>query len=306
MNTRLTALLICMCTIALRAFPQSYFYNNRYYDRDLLFEISLSAGGMNCFTDLGGRSGRGKGFIKDLNIIHTRLTAAAGIGLIYRYRVGIRIDLQAGSIYANDRILKGDQSEAHMRYLRNLHFRSSVLEILAITEWFPLALLRGTPDEGAPRWSPYIMGGAGVFQFNPQASINGIWVELQPLRTEGQGFAEYADRRPYKLTQVNFPVGAGLKYELSALFNLKLEVLHRITSTDYLDDVSTRYINPALFSNYLDPVQARLAEALHDRGGELNNSHVPTPGAIRGSNKKNDAYFTVMCKLSWVLGRRHR
>lgn len=306
MNTRLIALLGSVLTIAYTASPQSYFYNNQYYDKDLLYELNISAGGMNCLTDLGGRSGPGKGLLKDLNIGHTRVTAGFGAGLIYRYKAGVRIDLNAGTLYASDNILKDDPSEARMRYLRNLHFRSTVLELLVVTEWFPLAMLFAGGHEGVPRFAPYVMGGAGLFYFNPQADLNGIWIDLRPLRTEGQGFPEYPDRKPYALTQVNFPLGVGLKYELSALFNLKLEILHRITNTDYLDDVSTRYINPALFGNHLDATNSRLATALHDRRAELNVPYAATPGDIRGGNKKNDAYFSATLRLSLVMGRKRR
>jgi hypothetical protein len=67
---------------------------------------------------------------------------------------------------------------------------------------------------------------------------------------------EYPERKEYKLTQLNFPLGAGIKLECSALLNLRLEILHRITRTDYLDDVSTRYIDPSLFQKYLSPNKA--------------------------------------------------
>ncbi len=304
MNTRLIALLTCGLTISTSASPQSYFYNNKFYDKDLLYEVNVSFGGMNCFTDLGGKSGRGKGFIKDLNPEYTRLTVGVSTGFIYRYKVGLRVDLNVGSLYANDRILENDQSEARMRYLRNLHFRSSIFELLAIAELFPLTIL--LQFDKVPLLSPYIMGGIGVFSFNPQASLNGIWVNLQPLRTEGQGFEEYAERKPYARTQINFPVGIGIKYELSALFNLKLEVLHRFTTTDYLDDVSTTYINPELFRRYLNPSEAILAEKLQDRRAILNPQQIATPGAIRGGSKKNDSYFSATLKVSFVIGRERR
>ena len=35
------------------------------------------------------------------------------------------------------------------------------------------------------------------------------------LHTEGEGFAEYPDRKEYKLKQINFPVGAGIKYKIA-------------------------------------------------------------------------------------------
>ena len=305
MNTKLITLATYCLAIANVVFPQSYFYNDRYYDKDLLYEINLSLGAMNCLTDLGGRKGRGGGFLKDLNPQHTRLTAGIGAGFVYRYTAGLRIDLNAGTLYANDNVLEKDASEARYRYMRNLHFRTGIFELLAVAELFPMSLAR--PSGGrSPRLSPYLSAGVGVFWFNPEASLNGIWVRLQPLRTEGQGFEEYPDRKPYSLIQMNFPVGLGLKYELSAFFNMKLEILHRITTTDYLDDVSKTYVHHDLFRKYLKESDARLAETLHDRRGAFNPQHTATPGAIRGGRKKNDAYFSAVFKMSFVIGRERR
>lgn len=304
MNTRLIALLTCGLAITISASPQTYFYNEKYYDKDLLYELSLSTGGINCLTDLGGRSGQGKGFLKDLNVKHTRLTAGIGAGFVYRYKAGLRLDINTGTLYGDDAILENDQSDARMRYLRNLHFRTSLLEFLLMAELFPLSIF--FMSDKNPRLSPYVLGGIGIFSFNPQANLNGNWINLQPLRTEGQGFAEYPDRKPYNRTQVNFPVGAGIKYELSALFNLKLEVLHRITTTDYLDDVSTTYIEPGLFYDYLSATNAGVATLLHDRRGALNPQHGATPGAKRGGRTKNDAYFSAVFKLGFVIGRERR
>ena len=45
---------------------QYYYYNDRYYDNDVVMEIGATFGIMNAFTDLGGKKGIGKSFIKDL------------------------------------------------------------------------------------------------------------------------------------------------------------------------------------------------------------------------------------------------
>ena len=36
---------------------QYYFFNDRYYDQPVVFEMGLSGGVMNSFTDLGGKKG---------------------------------------------------------------------------------------------------------------------------------------------------------------------------------------------------------------------------------------------------------
>ena len=300
-----TVYLLFLCYILCNpCLAQDYFYNNRYYETDFLFEAGISAGAINCLTDIGGKPGTGKQFLKDLNWINTRMSGGIFVNLAYRYALSVRLAFNAGSITAYDSILKNDPSEGRYRYRRNLHFKSNITELILLAELHPLMVL--SDNNKADRFSPYLVGGIGVFHFNPRAYFNGGWVTLRDLHTEGQGFAEYPERIVYKLTQLNFPVGVGIKFECSALLNLRFEILHRITRTDYLDDVSTRYIDPSLFRNYLSPQQALYAIQLHNRQKELDPSVVITPNAIRGNNSRNDAYFTIQCKLSLVMGRERR
>ncbi len=103
-----------------------------------------------------------------------------------------------------------------------------------------------------PRLRPYVFAGFGVYHFNPQGSLtdangNVTWYDLKPLRTEGEGMAQYPNRKEYSLTQFNVPMGAGIKYFLSHKTTIGLEVSYRQTFTDYIDDVSTNYIDPKYF-----------------------------------------------------------
>lgn len=306
MNTRSQLLLLYCCLISTLSYCQHYFYNNRYYDKDFLFELNASLGAINCLTDIGGTSGEGKGFLKDLNIGNTKFSGGIGVGFVYRYAVGLRVEANMGNIQAYDSVLKNDQSKGKYRYNRNLSFRSPVAELLLLAELYPLKLFYPTEKEKSPVFAPYITGGVGIFSFRPQTNLNGIWIDLAPLHTEGQGFAEYPERKPYALTQFNFPFGIGCKYEASALLNFRLEILHRFTRTDYLDDVSTRYIDPSLFDKYLSSSQALIARTLHDRQNEINMQHITVPGTVRGNDGKKDSYFTVQLKLGLVFGREKR
>ena len=106
-----------------------------------------------------------------------------------------------------------------------------------------------------PKLRPYALIGVGIFHFNPKGSItdaagNKTWHELRPLRLEGQGMTEYPESKPYKLTQMNIPIGAGIKYFASERINLSTELLYRKTFTDYIDDVSKNYIDPNNFNKY--------------------------------------------------------
>lgn len=288
------------------AATQYYFYNSTYLDPPIILEAGISIGAMNCFTDLGGNKGPGKSFIKDLNIKNTQFCGGVYMHALYNYVWGLRIEFSAGKLTAADSILKNDKSVAEFRYKRNLHFRTTISEVAAIVEWHFLTQLKQNRQEFIPITSPYLLGGVGVFHFNPEACINNNWVLLQPLHTEGQGFKEYPNRPDYKLTQFNFPVGIGIRYEISALLNLHLEIIHRILLTDYLDDVSTRYVDPSLFGQNLSAGQAALAQKLADRRSELVNSPTYLPGQRRGDPSDKDAFLSINVKLGLVLNRSRR
>ena len=282
---------------------QYYFYNNKYYNSAVLVEVGLSAGGFNCLTDLGGNNGPGKGFIKDINLQNTHLGAGLYSGVLIEQLFGMRVEVSLGKISASDSELKGDHSLARNRFYRNLEFESNITEISVLAEFLPLSLLN---KESYPLISPYVLAGIGLFKFNPRAYFGGRWIDLHPLRTEGQGFKQYPTKQLYKLTQLNFPVGFGVRYELSAILNARLEVVYRFLQTDYLDDVSTRYIDPEHFYSNLNVRDAALAISLADRTGELQPGMVNHKNEIRGNPANRDAYFSCNIKLGVLLNRKRR
>ena len=302
----LLSLCIVLSVYSNNATAQYYFYNDDYYDSPILFEVGASLGAMNSFTDIGGNKGIGKRFVKDLNLGKTSICGGIFISAIYKNAVALRLEGTFGKISGDDKVLeKVDIKDiARTRYNRNCNFRSKITEFSLITELHPLFIFINYEDRESdpPRMSPYLLAGVGYYSFNPQAELKGKWVDLQPLSTEGQGFAEYPDRKVYKLQQMNFPLGLGIKYEISDLVNLRGEYIYRVTNTDYLDDVSTTYIDPGVYDNYFPRGSAKWNNAndLSDR--QINQ--VTGPGGKRGSPKQKDAYFSFNLKLSIVLGRQ--
>jgi hypothetical protein len=284
----------------LGADAQYYFYNDRYYAGSFVLEGGCSAGIINSLTDLGGRKGNGKGFLKDLNWSVSRPSYTFFLTGTYRDVIGLRIEFSSGNLDSHDSLLKSPQADLTQRYGRNLGFRSNINELQVSAEIHPL-YLKQFKDDKAPYWSPYIVVGIGLFKFNPRANLDGLWYDLQSLHLEGQGFNEYPDRKPYRLQQFNIPVGVGIKYELSACLNTRIEIVHRILFTDYLDDVSNTYINPDLFYKYLSPVQAEIAQQLYCRIRNLSPGTIIQEGAVRGDPNHNDAFFTIQLKLSWAF-----
>ncbi len=300
----ITILLFFLVCTAKKTTAQYYFYDNNYYDNPVVYELGASVGAMNCLTDLGGKKGNGKKFIKDLNFGNTQLAGSVYFSAIYKNAVALRVEGTFGQVKAYDSILKNVKASTTGRYERNLSFRSNITEIMAVAEFHPLYIFKKYDENDVlPRYSPYILGGIGFFSFNPQAKLLNKWVDLQPLSTEGQGFAEYPGRKTYSLHQVCIPVGVGVKYELSPMLNIRAEAVYRILNTDYLDDVSTTYIDPTVFSNHFTGTKLTNALLLNDRQYELDPTHITSDGDQRGNPKHNDAYFTFNLKIGLIFGR---
>ena len=283
----------------IKADAQFYFYNDRYYAGNFVLEGGCSGGVMNSLTDLGGRKGNGKTFLKDLNWSVSRPAFSTFITGLFKELFGFRIEFTCGKISSFDSLLKSPQVDLTQRYGRNLGFRSPVREIQFTTEFYPFSLNQF--KEKVSFWYPYVLAGIGYFWFNPQALLNGSWYNLEPLRLEGQGFPEYSRHKTYQLQQINIPLGFGIKYEISACLNSRFEIIHRLLFTDYLDDVSTVYIDPTLFDKYLTTSQAQLAKQLYCRIRNLPSGSTIQEGTSRGDYKHNDAFFTIQLKISWAF-----
>ena len=80
--------------------------------------------------------------------------------------------------------------------------------------------------------------------------------------------------------------------------------LYRKTFTDYIDDVSTKYIDPASYTKYLNTQDATLAYKLSDKSiGIIYPGMTRYPaGTQRGDTKNGDTYFSVVMKIGVRLG----
>jgi hypothetical protein len=268
-------------------------------------EFSLSYGSLNFIGDLGGNVGRGTTFIKDNNIASAK--PMVGLNLTYypSQWLGVRLSANSGRVAGDDALIIGKGGPEEDRKQRNLNFRSPLKEVLLMAEIYPTAFFYFKNNNFAQKFLPYGILGVGLFHFNPQGQdlTTGQWYDLKPLHTEGQGFTEYPTRKEYKLTQMNMPMGFGFRYFITDRLSTSLEILLRTTRTDYIDDVSTTYIDPTLFDKYLDPVQADLAQRMAFKGDPLGlGSTTASAGAQRGTPVNNDAYFSFGIKVSYRLG----
>jgi hypothetical protein len=201
-------------------------------------------------------------------------------------RFSIRTGLTFGKVAAADSLSGKPELKA-----RNLSFQSKITEFSVLGEYniFNLDQIR---------WTPYIFGGLAVFHFDPYTyDSTGVQTYLQPLTTEGQGLPGYPNK-PYALIQLAIPFGGGIKYAISERVQLGLEVGLRKTFTDYLDDVSSNYADPAdlLAGNGQRSVD------LSYRGGEIGFPNYPVKGFTRGNPKSKDYYYFTGLHLSFALG----
>src|SRR6476469_6971649 len=118
---------------------------------------------------------------------------------------------------------------------RNLNFRSKIFD-------WELAGQYNLFSFNDKWWTPYVFLGVGMFHFNPYTNDEtGNKVFLKPLSTEGQGFMPGV--KNYSLWQFMIPMGIGGEYSLNEDMRLGLEFGYRKTFTDYIDDVSTNYVD---------------------------------------------------------------
>ncbi len=298
-------IIVLITDLSFQSFAQSsiqYNYaDDPYFATDYTFELGASVGMMNCLTDLGGRKGNGKNFIRDINFRNSQFAGSIYFSGTYRYFIGVRIEGTFGRVKAGDNVLKRISASSPYRYERNLSFRSTINEMTLVTEIQPLYFKHFKKGQKLPRYSPYLVAGIGYFSFNPKAKIKKSWVELKPLSTEGEGFSEYPDRKPYKLKQINFPLGLGVKYKVSPSINVSVECVSRVLNTDYLDDVSTNYIDREVFSNHFTGTRLTQALQLNDRKHELDPLLTTAVNEQRGNPNKNDSYFTINFKLGYLF-----
>ncbi len=280
-----------------------HFYDFNHYEPEFLYDVGLHLGVMNCVTDLGGNR-HGTQSITAYTAKSSQISGGISFTGTYKDFLALRLEGNIGRIAQYDSTLSNaTHFSAKGRYERNLHFRSPVYDVFAALEVHPLYFFDNQANDGNPRrLSPYISLGIGIMGFNPQAEYQGEWIDLHPLRLEGQGFAEYPDHKPYNKSAIIYPTGIGFRYEVNRSFYFRVELTHRFTSTDYLDDVhNANWVNPALFFNYLPSDQAIIASELYNRSVLINPPRNTRP---RGNPNDNDTYWSTSFKIGTIINRK--
>ena len=238
------------------------------------FHVNLFAGTSNYQGDL-----------QDKRFTFSQSHFAGGVGISYDLsdRFSIRSGITLGKLSGDDKFGRNSR--------RNLNFSSNLTEVNLGLEYYITRL----QDHSL---TPYVFAGIAMYHFNPYTfDTSGTKYFLKPLSTEGEGFID--GKSNYNLTQLAIPFGAGVKLSLSDNINVGVEMGLRKLFTDYLDDVSTRYVDQTLlFTN-----RGAKAVELAYRGNELKNgSPYPDANAQRGGVTRRDWYYFTGFTLSFRLG----
>jgi hypothetical protein len=241
------------------------------------------------YLDISGGFSNYQGDLQEKRFTTEQAKAAVGLGLRYHFtnKLSARSHFTYASITASD----GFNKKEVLRN-RNLNFKSSIVELSIMLDYTLLNLENN-------RISPYVAGGVAVFHFNPYTTdAAGLKYYLKPLSTEGQGLSAYPNRKKYQLTQLSIPFGGGVRWRLADDMMLSYEIALRKTSTDYLDDVSTTYVDQATLLQERGPKAVELAYRGKDKDNQL---LYPAENTIRGGAKFKDWYYISQLTLSIKL-----
>ncbi len=277
---RIFFIILIICTFPLISFSQ---YN---------WDFGAHLGGSNYLGEMGGKAGTRRNFISDIKLSKTQFA----VGGFARYKFTPLISAKLGLNWS--RISGADNLSTNPgRAGRNLSFRNDLIDLELQAQVFFYEM----PDLGHTYryrndFKMYAFAGvAGVYN-NPKALYKGQWVALRPLQTEGKS---------YKPVALAIPLGIGLLFTLNKKHRIGWEFNWRTTFTDYLDDVSTVYADPATLTS-------AEAQALANRRDELGGDHLEgiadaanyAPGSKRGDPSHKDSYLTTSVYYSYVIRGR--
>lgn len=248
-------------------------------------EFGITAGVAHYFGDINTRAGIDR--------------PKPAIGIFYKKQfnnyLGVKVSAHFAQLGYSDIYSKNSYQKS-----RNLSFNTDIFEVAASGEF---NFFRFVPGDPYYIFTPYVTLGVGVFSYNPYAYLNNAKSFLRPLGTEGQNI-QYKDpvtgktRKPYGSMAVCFPIGAGFKYNISENVNFSFQVAHRLTLTDYLDDVSTTYVGIDKFPSVNG--QPSRAAILQDRSFEL-GGRIGVEGRQRGFSKQKDQYIIAEVGVSFSI-----
>ena len=254
-------------------------------------DFGVKLGGANYLGEMGGKEQSRRNFVMDMKLSQTRWA----LGAFGRYRINPYVAVNLGFTYG--RIQGADSLSSNPgRVGRNLSFRNDILDLSLRGELY-LYKVNDVGNRGRYRtdFQTFVFAGVSGFYSNPKAKNTNYsfdWVALQPLQTEGV---------EYSKLNLSIPLGIGFFFTYQKQHRFGWELGWHTTFTDYIDDASTQYADPAT----LDPIAA---DYFANRTDELNPDDFQdgffnnfTPGDKRGDPNHNDTFLFMNFTYSYVI-----
>lgn len=274
-------------------------------------EVFLKVGTSNFLGDLGGMDRQGTDYSPvDLDFSTTR--TAIGVG--YRYKIERWINVTVTFDYL---IVKGNDALTAdpFRNNRNLNFKSNIFEVAGRVEIGYQSSRTGnrygikrtlTTRMTNKNHAIFAFIGIGGFYYNPKGQLNGsgAWVKLRPLHTEGQGLP--GGPKQYSNFSLCIPIGAFYKLTINRQWSVGIEFNWRKTFTDYIDDVSTTYYDPAALTAAYGVQSAQMADP---HLGQIPGHSAPDGNGVRaqrGDINQKDTYTSLQITAGYIFKQKRK
>lgn len=297
-------------------------------DAQYQWDYGLKLGASNYLGDIGGKELPRRDFVWDMHLGQTRYAVGAYGRYKFSKRLAINVNFDHIAIQDADKFTTYTPRRA-----RNLNFRNRMFELGARAE-FTLWYDNDVGNRGFynPDYKLYAFGGVSAYYSNPQARlvydgygdtiaglvpgdfVDNTWYTLRNYRTEGVAYSNFG---------VGIPLGIGMYFTFNKQWRIGWEICWRMTFTDYLDDVSSSYVEP----DPINPEDMSLAYDLQSQTyvglvDELNKDlpagqtpmsinnfryqNPPSPPSLRGYITNNDNYITTQITIGKVIRGRSK
>jgi hypothetical protein len=190
------------------------------------FEVFSGAIAFQYFGDIGGSSSNSMLGIKDMNLFKTR----PGLSIGVRYQ--ITKPIQVKTTYTTGFISQSDVGSRNAQ--RDYAFTTFINEVIVMGEYYlipegdnnniyPIMALRGGIKHFRQPFSIYLTLGAG-----------GVYYSVKP-NAKLAADSRFSTGTNYAAV---IPMGGGIKYSFLPKISLGVEIIGRITTTNYLDGLS--------------------------------------------------------------------
>lgn len=215
-----------------------------------------------------------------------------GYYIFPQFSLGISYNRIYLSGYDSDNEVKSIGEASWYRKGRNLSFYTKVDEVALCVRYEPFRSINSLKNNDLSI-TPILSMGMGLISFNPKALYNGKVVELNPLKTENVN---------YSLIVPVIPIYIGLKTYLPNQMSIQIDLGYRYVFSDYIDDVSTIYIDPMTKINTMPKDIAQLAIAMSNRSTYgTQYDYIAGVGQQRGDATNNDGYIIGQICLSYYF-----